>query len=205
MVKGHADFLKWLVSVSTALFFYQCFQENLYWKGGLAANINVSPALTYSTSVVIHKMIYISSSLIFSHSQQRVWDWVILMDSEPFSWAVNPPTNMWWWSSILLQQQIPHSTDPSSAATQSFFCSTCVRSLSTKEAVFLMRALQLGGQLKIILLIVVCFHVIKQALQNNPVNLPSLQSYWCRETVYSLNYTQFSRDLHFIKKTNTTL
>ncbi len=69
MAKGHTEFLEWSVSVSAVLFSTSVSMK-LYWKGVLAANINVSPALTYSASV-IHKMIYISSSITHSHSQQR--------------------------------------------------------------------------------------------------------------------------------------
>lgn len=64
--------------------------QNLLWKGLLAANINVSPALTYSPSVVIHNMIYISSSITYSHNQQREADIVWFRASANLDgfWAV---------------------------------------------------------------------------------------------------------------------
>lgn len=85
---------------------------------------------------------------------------IIFVDCEPFSGAVHPATSMWWWSSILLQQQIPHSTDPSSAATPSF---SAPYVLSTR-GVGLFSAAWWSGENRS-LLIVVCCHTIKGALR----------------------------------------
>lgn len=154
-----------MISLSkSSSFFLSVFpwsSENLFWKWVLAANINVSPALTSSPSVVIQKMIYISSCLTLSHSQWRKAEIVWLRASGNLDgfWAFQSSVQSTHKYVVVVEhpaatantaQHRPFSLHPGCL----LFLFVCT--FNIKEAVLWMCVLQLCGKLEIILLLSCC-------------------------------------------------